>query len=137
MRNNSEDTGMNFRTILFLVLFAVLVLSFANIQGNHYVTAYRGSAEIELSSGGFSQHHPTVLCSAVSIPDIYKFCESVPRNTSLIPFSVQNKLSESNNRISQSFILIQKTILSIDPVLHRRLYFNHHSSDDEIPPVLS
>lgn len=137
MRSNSEDTGINIRTILFLVLFAILVLSFANIQGNHYVTAYRGSAEIELSSGGFSQHHPTVLCSAVTMPDIYKLCESVPRNTGLIPFSIQNKLSESNKRISQSFILIQKTMLSSKPILQKRLHYNHPSGEDEIPPVLS
>lgn len=137
MRNNSEDTDLNFRTILFLILFTVIVLSSANIQGNHYVSSYRYSAERELLSGGFSQQHPTVLCSAVSMPDIYKFCESVPRNTDLIPFSIQNKLSESNNRISQSFILIQKTMLSSKPILQRRLQYHHPSGEDDIPPVLS
>jgi hypothetical protein len=137
MRSNSEDTGKNIRTILFLVLFAILVLSSTNIQGNNNASSARYSPEYELLSGSFSQHHSTILCSAVTLPDIYKFCECVPRNTDLIPFSIQNKLSYSNNRIGQSFILIQKTRLSAKPALLRRLYHYHLSNEDDIPPVLS
>jgi hypothetical protein len=137
MHINSEDKSMNIRTILFLVLFTILVLSSVNNQGDQYVSSNRFLAERELLSGGFLQHHPTVLCSAVSLPDIYDFCESVPRNTHLIPFSIKNKLSESNNRINQVFILTQKTMLTAKPTHLRRMYHHTLPEKSEIPPVLS
>jgi hypothetical protein len=137
MQINRENTGMDIRTILFLVLFFILVLSSSTIQGNHYKSSLSYSAETELLSGAFSQNHSTVLSRNISMPDLYKFYDCAPNNTRLVSFSISNKTSDCNRRIAQNFILNQKTMLSMDRVQYRRLYSHHFSDDDDIPPALS
>jgi hypothetical protein len=137
MQINRVDNGMNIRTILFLVLFFILVLSSSAIQGNNYKSSLRYSAETELLSGAFSQNHCAILCNTLSLPDLFKFYECATHNTRLVPFSVTYKIIDSDRKINQNYILIQKTMLSIESVLRWRIYFNHPSNEDDIPPVLS
>jgi hypothetical protein len=135
MENNTEDKTMNFRTILFLVLFSLFVLSSSAIQGNQ--NSSKLHAQTELVTGVSSNQHSAVLLSVVSLPDFSKFCECTPPNTDLLPFSIRNKISGYNRKIAQNLIQIQKIMLTIQPVLTGRLFFHLPSDEDDILPVLS
>lgn len=137
MGNYKEDTDQNFRTILFLILFSLFVLSSSNFQGNHYPTSTKFTTQTELVFGSKSNHHNAIICNAFRLPDFQKYYDSTPLNTSLNPFSIQNKILDHNRRIAQNFIQIQKTRLSIEPILTSRLYFLLPSNKDDSLSVLS
>ena len=73
MGNYKEDTDQNFRTILFLILFSLFVLSSSNIQGNHYPTSTKFTTQTELVFGNKSNHHNAIICNAVRLPDLQKY----------------------------------------------------------------
>ena len=137
MQNRTEDTDLNFRTIFFLILFYLFVLSSSDIQGNNNSTSARVHVQSELVYGVISNQHSAVLFNHFRVPDIQKFCEYVSGITNMNSYSLHNKNLDYNRKSAQNFILIQQTMLSIEPVVHRRLYFNHLSNEDDIPPVLS
>jgi hypothetical protein len=137
MGNYKEDTDQSFRTIFFLILFSLFVLASSNNHGNHNSSSTKFTTQNELVFGDISSHHNAIICNAVSLPNLQKYCECALHNTSLNPFSIQNKILDYNRRIAQNFILIQKTRLSIGPVLPLRLYFHLPSNKDDNLPVLS
>ena len=137
MVNNTEDKNRNIRTILFLVLFFILLFSSSGNQGDNCSSSIRNSAETSLLSGGLSDDNNFVLCPAFSLPELNKFCDRAPGKTDLIPFSIPNKISNYNRRTDQSFILMQHTRLTIETTPKLR-YPTHHLSDtDDDIPVLS
>jgi len=137
MGNYKEDTNQNFGTIFFIILFSLFALASSSNPGSHTSSSAKYPLQNELVSGDISSHRNAIICNAVSIPDLQKNCECDLRNTGLNPFSIQNKISDCNRRITQNFILIQKTRLSIEPVLSWRLYFYLPSSEDGNLPGLS
>ena len=137
MGNYEEDTDQNFRTILFLVLFSFFVLCSSNIQGNHYPSSTRFTSQTELAFGSKSSHHNAIICTSFSLPDFQKYYDSTPLNTSLNPFSIQNKILDCNRRIAQNFSQIQKTRLTIEPLLLWRLHSTLSLSEKEDLSVLS
>jgi hypothetical protein len=137
MGNSIEDTNRNFRTILFLVLFSLLLLSSQDIQDNHNTLSGRNSAQTELFSGGFSNLNSTVQCRPFSLPDLCKFCECAPSHTDLIPFSIRNKISDYNRQIARTYILINKARLSTEPNSQLRFYYHLPSNRDDDLPALS
>jgi len=134
MVNNSEDTNRNIRTILFMVLFSLLLLSAQDLQEN--TPSRRDTAQTELFSGGLSNLQSTFQCSPFSLPDLNQFCEYAPRHTDLIPFSIPNKILDYNRKIAQSFIVMQNTRLSIETIPQLR-YYTHllSATDDDIPDL--
>jgi hypothetical protein len=137
MGNYKEDTNQDLRTIFFFILFSLFVLSSSNIQGNHYPSSTKFTTQTELVFGSISSHQNAIICDAFRLPDFQKYCDGTPLNTSLNPFSIQNKILDYNRRIAQNFILIQKIRLSIGPVFSLRLYFHIPSNKDDDLPVLS
>jgi hypothetical protein len=137
MGNYKEDTNQDLRTIFFIIIFSLFVLSSSNIQGNHYPFSTKFTTQTELVFGSKSSHHNAIICNAFRLPDFQKYCDSTPLNTSLNPFSTQNKILDYNRRIAQNFIQIQKTRLSLEPILTSRLYFHLPSNKDDDLPVLS
>src|SRR5450759_910132 len=113
MGNYKEDTNQNFRTIFFLILFSLFVLASSNNHGNHNSSSTKFTTQNELVFGDISSHHNAIICNAVSLPNLQKYCECALHNTSLNPFSIQNKILDYNRRIAQKFVLIKKTWLSI------------------------
>lgn len=137
MGNYKEDTDQGFRTIFFLILFSLLVLASSDNKGNHSTSSTRFAAQNELVTGDVSSQDKAILCNAVCPSDLQKFRECALHNTSLNPFSIQNKISEYNRKVVLNLILLQKTRFSIDPVFPLWLYSHLHSDEDDNLPVLS
>jgi hypothetical protein len=136
MGNYKEDTNQDFRTIFLIILFSVFVLATSDNPGSHISPSANYISQNDLASGDSSGNCYAILCYAASLPDLQKYCEGALRTTSLNPFSIQNKISDYNRRISQNFILIQKTRLSTEPVLLLRLYYHLPSNKDDDLPFL-
>lgn len=137
MGNYKEDTDRNFRTIFFLILFSLFVLSSSNLKGNHYSSSTKFTTQTELVFGSKSSHHNAIICNVFRLPDFQKYCDSTPLNTSLNPFSIQNRILDYNRRIAQNFSQIQKTRLTIEPLLLWRLHSTLSLSEKEDLSVLS
>jgi hypothetical protein len=137
MGNYKEDTDRNFGMFFALILFLLFVSASSANPENHTSSSVKFPSQNELVFGDISSHRDAIIFCSVSLPDLQKYCECALHNTSLIPFSIQNKISDYNRRISQDLILIRKTRLSIEPVLHWRLYSHLPSDKDDYLPVLS
>jgi hypothetical protein len=137
MANNKEDTSQNLWTIFFIILFSLFVLTSSGNPESHATSSIKYPAQYELVFGDISSHRDAVLFNTVRLPDLQKHCGCALQNTSLNPFSIQNKISGYNRRIVQNFILIQKITLSIEPVLPWKLYFHPPSDEDDYLPALS
>jgi hypothetical protein len=135
MRDHIEDTDRNFRTIFFIAIFSLFVLVFLNNQEYHS-SSTRYTAQTEFVFGNNSIHHNTIITNGVWLPDIQIFSECAFNKTNLNPFSIPYKISEHNRRIAQNFIQIEKTRLTIEPLLLWRLHFNPSFNDKEDLPVL-
>jgi hypothetical protein len=137
MGNYKEDTDQNSGMFFPLILFLLFVFASSANPENHTSSSVKFPSQNELVFGDISGHHIAIISCPVSLPNLQKYCECALRNTSLIPFSIRNKISDYNRRISQDFILIRKTRFSIEPVLHWRLFFHLPSDKDDDLPVLS
>jgi len=137
MENHKEDTIQNFGTIFFIILFSFFVLVSSGNAVSHAPSSIKYHLQYELVYGDISSHRNAIISCPVSLPVLQKYREHAFHNTSLIPFSIQNKISDYNRRIYRDFILIRKTRLSIEPVLHWRLYSHLPSDKDDDLPVLS
>ncbi|MCX6335619.1 MAG: hypothetical protein NT092_15185 [Bacteroidia bacterium] len=137
MGNYKEDTNPNFGTIFLIFLFSIFVLAFSSNSGSHTSSSANYPSQNELVFGDISSHRNAIICSAVSLLNLQKYYECALHNSSLNPFSIQNKILDYNRRITQNFILIRKTRFSIEPVLPWRLYFYLLSNEDDNLPVLS
>jgi hypothetical protein len=137
MENCKEDTSQNFETLFFLILFSLFLFASSGNTESNTSSSAKFPSQNNLVSGDISGHRDAIIFYSVSLPDLQKYCECALRNTSLNPFSIQNRISDYNRRITHSFILIQKTRLSIEPVLPWRLYYHLPSNEDDNLPVLS
>jgi len=137
MKNYKEDIYQNFETIFFIILFSLFVLAYTGNPGSQTSSSVKYPSQNELISGYISSHRNAIICTAVKLPDLQKYCGCDLRNTGLNPFSIQNKISDCNRRITQNFKLIRNTRLSIEPVLSWRLYFYLPSGEDDNLPDLS
>jgi hypothetical protein len=137
MGNYKEDTDQNFGTFFPLILFLLFVFAYSGNPESNTSSSAKYPSQNGLVFGDISNHRDAIIFYAVNLPDLQNYRECGLRNTSLNPFSIQNKISDYNRRISQDFILIRKTRLSIEPVLHWRLYFHLPSNKDDDLPVLS
>jgi hypothetical protein len=136
MSDYNVDSDKNLRTVFLIALFSLFVIAFSDIHGNHSSPSSGYYSQNELRIGGISSHCNAVLSIPFSLPELQKYCECTLRNTSLISFSIHYKASDYNRRLDQTFILIQKTRLTIEPVPYR-LYLNLPSNKDDDLPVIS
>ena len=137
MGNYKEDTDQDFRTIFFIILFSLFVLVSSSNSERNTSSSAKYPSQNGLVSGNSSSNFNAIICSTVSLPNLQKYCECTFHNTVLNQFLIQYKISDFNRMIAQNFILIQKTRLSIGPVLPLRLYFHLPSNKDDNLPVLS
>jgi hypothetical protein len=137
MENYKDDTDQNFGTFFPLILFLLFVFASSGNPEGHTSSSAKFPSQNALVFGDISSHRDAIIFYSVSLPDLQKYCEYALHNTSFNPFSIQNIISDYNRRITQNFILIQKTRFSIKPVLHWRLYFHLPSNKDDDLPVLS
>lgn len=132
-----EDTIQNSGTIIFVILCFLLVLTFSGNIGNPDSSSAHYSSQQGLEFGDISSRHTVILCDAISLPDLYKFCDHTLNSTSRIPLSNQNKLSDCNRKIAQNLIQVQNIRLSIEPVIPMRLFIPLPSNKDDDLPVLN
>jgi hypothetical protein len=137
MGNYKEDTDQNSGMFFLLILFLLFVFASSGNPESRASSSAKFPSQNELVFGSISGHRDAIISCPVSLPDLQKYCECALHNSSLIPFSIRNKISDYNRRISRDFILIRKTRLSIEPALHRRLCFHLPLNKDDDLPVLS
>jgi hypothetical protein len=137
MSNFKEDTDHNRRTTFFLILFSLFVFVSSNNQGNHYSSFTKNTTQTALIFGDISNHQNTILCNADKLPDLQKYYVWAINKTSLHPFSIRYIISDYNHRIAQNLIHIQKTRLTIEPLLLWRLHNYLSLNDTSDLPVLS
>lgn len=131
MGNYKEDTNQNIGTILFIILFSLFVIASSNNPASQTLSSASYPLHYDEVFGDLSSHSNAILYKSVKLPDLQEYCECVLHNTSLNPFSIQNKISDYNRRIAQSLILIKETRLSIGPVPHLKLYYHLPSNKDD------
>jgi len=136
MRDHIEDTDRNFRTIFFIAIFSLFILVFLNNQESHSPSFTRYTTQTEFVFGNISNHHNTIICNVVKLPDIQKYYDCALNKTNLNPFSIPFRISEHNRKIAQNFIQNQKTRHTIEPLLLWRLRFNASFREKEDLPVL-
>jgi len=137
MENSKGDAGQNFETLFFLILFSLFVFASSGNPGSHSSSSAKFPSQNELVSGDISSHRNAIICYSVSLPNLQKYFVGALYNTCINRFSIQNNLSDYNHRITRNLILIQKTRLSIEPVLTWRPYYHLPSNEDDDLPVLS
>ena len=137
MSNFTEDTDHNLRSSFFLILFSLILFVSANNRGNHYSSFTKNTTQNALVFGDISSHHNTILCNADKLPDLQKYYDWALNKTSLHPFSIQYIISDYNHRIAQNLVQIQKTRLTIEPLLLWRLHDSLSLGDKIDLPVLS
>ena len=137
MSNYKEDTDHNIGSTIFLILFSLVAFVFANNNGNHYSSFSKNTSQTALVSGDISSHHNTILCIADKLPDLQKYYDWALNKTSLHPFSIQYIISDYNHRIAHNLHQIQKTELTVEPLLLWRLLDTLSISDTSDLPVLS
>ena len=137
MGNYKEDTNQNSGTIFFIILFSLFVLISSSKSESQTSASSGYSLQNELAFGNISIHSDAAMFNAVSLPDLYKNCVFALHNTSFNLFSLQNKISNYNHRITQNFIDIQKTRLIVEPLFLWRLYHPLPLNGKEDLPAIS
>ncbi len=137
MSNFKEDTDHNSGTTFFFILFSLFLFVSLNNHGNLYSSSSKYATQTKLVSGDISSHYETIIFNTVRLPDIQKDYECALDKTGLIPFSIQYIISDYNRRIAQNLTQIQKTRLTIEPLLLWRLHNILSVSDPGDLPVLS
>lgn len=137
MRDHSEDTDRNLRTIFLISIFSLFVIVSSNNYINHHSSSIKYTTQSELVFINISSHNNIIASNIVKLPDLQKYYEHALNKTDLNQFSIQYKISDHNRRIALNFIQIQKTRLTIEPLLLWRLCFNLSDIEQEYLPVLS
>ncbi len=137
MGNYKEDTNQNFGTIFFIIVFFLFAITFSGKSESQASSSSVSYLQNELAFENISIHLDATLFNAVSLPDLYKNCIQDLNNTNFNLFSIQYIISNYNNRITQNFIDIQKTRLTIKPLFLWRLFYLLPLSEKEDLPVLS
>lgn len=137
MGNYKEETNQNSGTIFFLILFSLFVLIFSGKSESQTSASSGYSLQNELAVGNISIHSDAIVFNDVGLPDLYKSHVFDIHNTSLNPFSLQNRIFNYNHRTAQDFINIQKTKLVIEPLFLWKLYCPSSLGEKEDLPVLS
>jgi hypothetical protein len=137
MGNYIEDTNQNSGTIFFIILFSLFVLISSGKSESQTSASSGYSLQNELAFGNISIHSDAAMFNAVSLPDLYKNCVFALHNTSFNLFSLQNKISNYNHRITQNFIEIQKIRLIVEPLFLWSLYYPLSLNGKEDLPAIS
>ncbi len=137
MSNNKEDTGYNLSIAFFLILFSLFAFSSSNNHGNNYSSFKDNPGQSALVSGDISGRHNAILSNALNLPDIQKYYDWALNTTSPDPFPIQYIISDFNHRITHLLIQVQKTELTVKPLLLWRFRNTLSVSDTGDLPVLS
>ena len=137
MENYEEDTNQNFGTIFFIIIFFLLSLTISGKSESQASSSSVSYFKNELAFENISIHFDATLFNSASLPDLYKNCIQALHDTSFNLFSIQYIISDYNHRITQKFIDIQKTRLTIKPLFLWRLSYPLPLCEKEDLPVLS
>lgn len=117
MRNSKGDTGYNFSITFFLILFSLFAFTSSNNHGNHYSSSKDNPGQSALVSGDILSRQNAIPSNALKLPDIQKYYDWALNTTSPNPFPIQHLISDYNHRITHNLIQIQKTELTVKPLL--------------------
>lgn len=134
MGNFKEDSGRNFKTIFFVILFSFFALCFSDRSESRASSGY--PSRNEQAFGNAFIHADADVFNVIHLPGLYKNYMSSLHNTSLNLFSLQYKIAGFDQKMTQNFIRIQKTRLIIEPLFLWRLFHTLSLSGKEDLPAL-
>jgi hypothetical protein len=126
MINNKSESVKSIVTAIIIVFFLLLISSVSDISHNSNSHS-QNVLNSELQAGN------AVIADATPLPSVRKFC--LPLLSKL--FSNYNTIFASDRKIFLSFLVLQKTQITIKPFVLCRFYYHIFSGDTEDLPILS
>jgi hypothetical protein len=111
-------------------LFIICVKADNPERHNNFVSHYEMMTEMQSVSGNIA------IIDFIQTPFLLKSLVTLRDNTGFTLFHQNFKLTADNNRISQQYNLLQKTVLSPVPVSSCRFYYHLFPLDSNEPPLL-
>jgi len=133
MKDQKENTVSYFGTLLLMVLFFFLIISFPNRSNlsDSRSSRIKGVSEVVTHSSG------AVVADAVQMPSLQKSCLRLLFNDNINLFSETSKIVADNRSVSRCLASVEKNEFVIKPLLLFRFYFPHQPSGSEEFPSLS
>lgn len=128
MYDRAKEKDQNLRTIIFLILLLLLFLVSSNNQGNH--NSKRLSSRNEEFSVSISHHNAAVLNTGNC--DLQKV-KCTTDKASLSTFT--RSILVYDHRAASSFIILQKSRLSVISLFTSRIFLHHFPEKDSDPPA--
>jgi len=133
MNTQQEDRYNLLGRVLFMVLFLLVICAhFDRVEKTTYF-----STQYELINEIHSISNHAVCVDFFQIPTLQKNLFTLNDKTGFYLLNESFKLSFDNSLISHKIILLQKSILSLKPVINNRFQYHLFSLDAGEPPLLS
>ena len=133
MITQQEDRFNFLGRVLFMVLFLLVIC--VHIDRVEKTTYF--STQYELISEFHSISNQAVCVSAVQTPSLQKNQVTLDDKRGLYLLNENFKLSYDNNLISNKIILLQKSFLSLKPLINKRFQYYFFALNAVEPPLLS
>jgi len=132
--NTQQDDRFNLLgRVLFMVLFLLVICAhFDRVEKTTYF-----STQYELISEIHSISNHAVCVDFFQTPTLQKNLVTLNDKTGFYLLNENFKLSFDNSLMSHKIILLQKSILSLKPVINSRFQYRLFSLDAGEPPLLS
>ena len=133
MNTQQEDRFNLLGRVLFMVLFALVFCAhFDRVEKTTYF-----STQYELISEIHSISNHAVCVDFFQAPTLQKNLVTLNDKTGFYLLNENIKLSFDNCLMSHKIILLQKSILSLKPVINNKFQYHLFSLDAGEPPLLS
>lgn len=116
-------------TAIIIVFFMLIFSSFSDKP----ITPTDRSSRYELKTGFHSDQDEAIISEAVRLPSVQKSSVLLFHNI----FNDTYKVISNDKTITQGFIELQKTLLTIKPITSCRFYYHLFTKDADDLPVLS
>lgn len=132
--NTQQEDRFNFLgRVLFMVLFLLVICAhFDRVEKTTYF-----STQYELISEIHSISNHAVCVDFFQTPTLQRNLVTLNDKTGFYLLNENFKLSFDNSLMSHKIILLQKSILSLKPIINSRFQYHLFSLDAGEPPLLS
>jgi hypothetical protein len=128
MNGSKEENDQNLRTLIFLIFLLLLFLVSSNNQEKQ--NSKKLSLQNEALSVSISNHDAAFINTGHY--DLQKI-KSTTDNERLSAFT-RSKILVYDHKSASSFIILQKTRLSVIPLFNLRILLHHFPEKDSDPP---
>jgi hypothetical protein len=137
MNHSLEDRERSIRALIPMVLFLLLLLVSSDNPGKIHSSLSKYHGTSELAAFDITGSLRPGLCNIDRLPDLQKHYEWALNNIDHNQFSLRNIISDFDHKTAQHLSHINKTRLSVKPLLLWRLNRFFTADDTGDLPVLS